>query len=444
MAEIDLAKLTSPISEAEQCGPDLDALGDADYMNFVAKAESLLPASFFGPDEKPFGGLQIGGTAIDFPGERTAMQPLLARTHDVRLLTILAKFCILSRDTDGFATAVRAIHELLAQWWDEVHPRAENGQFAARMAALETLDDLAPVIFPLQYAPLVRHPRIGPISYRNYMIATGEVARREGEDNHDLTTIEKALMEVELAELIEALGRVDALGTALTSIRNVCTERAGFEQAMKLERLPALVDKMKLFLNGFVAKRDPAASLLAETSPSGAESAGAGRVTISGEVRSLRDAAAALAAVADYFSRNEPSNPSLLLVRQAEQLMGKSFMEVMQALVPAHLEQAMINIGRDQVLHLPLQRLAEFGSTSQAAANGEGSGDTPSERPIEVKTRADAFKLLEQTAAFYRATEPSSPLPYLIERARDLADRDFLSLLKHVLPEGALTSKPES
>jgi len=34
----------------------------------------------------------------------------------------------------------------------------------------------------------------------------------------------------------------------------------------------------------------------------------------------------------------------------------------------------------------------------------------------------------------------SSPLPYLIERARNLADQDFLSLLKHVLPEGALTS----
>src|SRR4051812_46423444 len=150
MAEIDLAKLTSPISEAEQCGPDLDALGDADYMNFVAKAESLLPATFFGPDGKPFGGLQIGGTAIDFAGERAAIQPLLAQTHDVRLLTILARFCALSRDAGGFATAVRAIRQLLSERWDEVHPRGEDGQFPARMAALETLDDLAPVIFPLQ------------------------------------------------------------------------------------------------------------------------------------------------------------------------------------------------------------------------------------------------------------------------------------------------------
>jgi len=440
MAEIDLAKLTSPLSEAEPCGPDLDALGDPDYMNFMAKAESLLPAAFFGPDGKPFGGLQIGGTAIDFAGERAAMQPFLGQTQDVRLLAILAKFCLLSRDADGFITAVRAIRQLLSDRWDEVHPRGDDGQFAARMAALETLDDLAPVIFPLQYAALVRHPRIGPVSYRNYMIATGEVAKREGEDNYDLTTIEKALMEVELAELVDALGRVDALGTALADIRNVCTERAGFEQAMKLERLPALVDKMRAFLNTYVAKRDPSASLSTEAGAPSAESPGAGSVTITGDVRSLGDATAALAAVAEYFSRNEPSNPALLLVRQAEQLMGKSFMEIMQLLVPAHVEQAAITIGRDQVLQLPLQRLAEFGATSSpAATNGDGTA-LPAEQSIEAKTRADAFKLLEQTAAFYRTTEPSSPLPYLIERARNLADQDFLSLLKHVLPAGALTS----
>ena len=154
MAEIDLAKLTSPLSEAEPCGLDLDALGDPDYMNFMAKAESLLPVAFFGPDGKPFGGLQIGGTAIDFAGERAAMQPFLGQTQDVRLLAILAKFCLLSRDADGFITAVRAIRQLLSDRWDEVHPRGDDGQFAARMAVLETSRRPRTVIFPLQYAAL--------------------------------------------------------------------------------------------------------------------------------------------------------------------------------------------------------------------------------------------------------------------------------------------------
>jgi len=437
MGETDLAALTSPIADGEPCGPDLDLAGDLDYMNFIAKAESLLPSSFFGQENgKPFGGLQIGGSPIDFAAEIAAMQPLLAQTRDVRLLTILAKFCILNRDLDGFGTAVRALRDLLSERWDDVHPRGEDGAFTARMAALETLDDLAPVIFPLQYAQLIRHPRIGPISYRSHMIAAGEVAAREGEDNHDLTTVEKALMEGEFTELVQTLTRVDMLWTALTDIRSVCTERAGFGHAAKLDRLPNLAEKIRSLLNGFVAKRDPAASLAATAAEGAGAAADAGPLTLTGEVTSLADAAAALAAVAEYFSRHEPSNPALLLVRQAEQLMGKSFVEIMQVLLPAHVEQAAINIGRDQVLQLPLQRLADLGSTA-AQSFSDADGDGAAERRLEAKTRADAFKLLEQTAAFYRVSEPSSPLPFLIDRARDLAGRDFLSLLKHVLPEAA-------
>jgi type VI secretion system protein ImpA len=427
MAEIDLAALISPISEDDPCGPDLDLAGDADYMNFVAKAEGLFPASFFsGPEGRPF-----DRNSIDFAAEHAAMQPLLARTRDIRLLTILAKLRILDRDLPGFETAVRAIRELLSERWNDVHPRGEDGVFAARMAALDTLDDLAPVIFPLQYTPLVRAPRLGEISYRSYMIATGEVTAREGEDAHDLTAIENALEKVELAEVVQTLGCIDSLRTALADIRNICTEQAGFEHAAKFERLPGLVDKIRSLLNSVVVKLDPSAALPGE-SPAEGTKAAAEAAAFTGEVRNLADAADALAAVADYFSRREPSNPALLLVRQAEQLMGKSFIEVMQVLVPSHVEQATIHIGKDQMLPLPLQRLSDYGSVSSSP-----DGEAAPERRLEAKTRADAFRLLEQTAMYYRSAEPSSPLPYLIDRARDLAGRDFLSLLKQVLPNAA-------
>jgi type VI secretion system protein ImpA len=47
---------------------------------------------------------------------------------------------------------------------------------------------------------------------------------------------------------------------------------------------------------------------------------------------------------------------------------------------------------------------------------------------------------MQEVAAYYRAVEPSSPIPYLTDRARGLADRDFLSILKDFLPESALKS----
>jgi type VI secretion system protein ImpA len=63
---------------------------------------------------------------------------------------------------------------------------------------------------------------------------------------------------------------------------------------------------------------------------------------------------------------------------------------------------------------------------------------------FSVETRAQALGLLTKVASFFRTAEPSSPIPFLVDRARDLAQRDFLSLLNDVLPEGALKTIDKS
>jgi type VI secretion system protein ImpA len=55
-------------------------------------------------------------------------------------------------------------------------------------------------------------------------------------------------------------------------------------------------------------------------------------------------------------------------------------------------------------------------------------------RSFEIGTRREAVALLEDVGLFYRAREPSSPIPLLTDRARALAERDFLYLLQQMLP----------
>jgi type VI secretion system protein ImpA len=474
MAAIDFAMLAAPVSDEAPCGPDLELDGDPDYMNFMARTEGLLPVTFFsGPEGKPF-----DRTSIDFEAELASMAPLLERTRDVRLLALLAKLLVLNRNLAGFAGSLSTIEALLKAQWDGVHPRATDGDFAIRMAALESLDDMPPVVFPMQYMPLVNHRRLGPLSYRSWMIATGETKAREGETVLDPAAIEAAMLEVELPELVETRDQFMALQAMLRSIRDICLEHAGGERAAKLEKLPGLVDKILVLVNDIVVRRDPSLAMGDDQSAGGAEDAGASTVP-AGAVASTRAVAEALSAVADYFARCEPSNPALLLVRQAEQLMGKSFLEVMRVLVPNHMEHAAIQIGKDQqVFDLPVMQLSEFAQTPQTngadhpedqeeapsddeassgddqppadqASTDQGSAEDQEHRPVEVpreraprrleaKTRDDAIRLLEQIGAFYRSAEPSSPVPFLTERARSFAQRDFISLLKDVLPEGAL------
>ena len=125
------------------------------------------------------------------------------------------------------------------------------------MAALESLDDLPPVVFPLQYLPLINHRRLGPLSYRSWMIANGEAKPREGEAILDRAAIESALAETELAELVETRGQLQALQARLRGIRDICVDRAGGDRAAKLEKLPGLVDKILALVDEVVVKRDP-------------------------------------------------------------------------------------------------------------------------------------------------------------------------------------------
>jgi type VI secretion system protein ImpA len=454
MATVDFTSLARPVSDAEPCGPDLELAGDANYMNFVARAEGLLPTSFFVRDDEgrqtPF-----DRSALDIDAQVTQIANLLATTRDLRLLSLLAKFLIINRDLAGFTGAMDCIAKLLEERWDEVHPRGEGSDFSFRTVALQSLDDPPTVVFPLQYTPLLTSRRFGPITYRNYAVATGEAKPREDEGGPDLAVVHAAVTEADLAGLITTRDQLKALQGAVQRIRAVTIDRAGVEQAVNLESLTPVVGRMLAAAESTVVRRDPSAALpgaaTADAEAGAAQATGAAGATPSaiqpGAVASVAAAREALEAVTCYFDRVEPSNPAVLLVRQAQQLVGKSFVEVMRILMPAEAEQAIIQVGGEQSLRLSFEHLSALASAGQPrqvnglddepsagleaaggpAANGAG------ERRLEARTRPDALALLEQVGAFYRITEPSSPIPLLTGRARELAGRDFLSLLKDVL-----------
>ena len=92
-----------------------------------------------------------------------------------------------------------------------------------------------------------------------------------------------------------------------------------------------------------------------------------------------------------------------------------------------------------RVERLPIERMAELATSSSSGIESEVQ-DTV----FSAENRAQALGLLAKAAAFFRTAEPSSPIPFLVDRARDLAQRDFLSLLNDVLPEGALKTIDKS
>lgn len=431
MASLSFESLTVPLPGTDPCGDDLDLAGDADYMNFMAAAEWILPATFYSPhDNRPF-----DRTAVDFASQYKIIARLDERTRDLRLLVLLAKFSILDRDIAGFTTAIEAIAALLERDWDGVHPRADDGDFTLRMVVVQSLDDMVPVILPLHYVPLFEHRHAGPVSYRHCLLAEGEATAREEEQSLDLGLVRRALAEVELAPLLERRDQFKAIAGALARIKAAFVDNVGAGEAVAFPKLQPLVEKVRAFLDAQVVLRDPSAGdrVAAVAEPVETTDGEEVRAAAAEEIATFADARAALGAVAAYYERREPSNPALLLVRQAEQLVGKSFLDALQVLVPRYVEEAKVQIGRTQYFELPIGRLAEFASID----NGDGN-PAAGETMFTVTTRDTALQLLAKVGAFYHSAEPSSPVPYLVERARNLTGRDFLGLLREMLPRDTL------
>jgi type VI secretion system protein ImpA len=480
--DLAVASLCVPVADGDQpCGPDLDQLGDADYLNFFAQVEGILPGSFFDAlDGTPF-----DPASVSIDDQLVAIKPLIQRTRDIRLLVIQARVQILNRDLAGFGTSLAAVAYWLNEFWDQVHP---VGEAAARINAIETLD-IPTVTFSLQYAPLFEAPRLGTITYRSLLIATGEAKARAGEQKLDAAPILEARATANTATLGAVCESVAMVRSAIDQIRNAFVMHGA---AAGLDNLSQLVGKIQAFIDPVEATKASAAEADGATS---AATAGPGP-------RSCAEARDSLAAVADYYSRHEPSSPTLPLVRQAHQLIGKSFLEVIRILVPAHLEKAAFQIGGDRIFDLPIERLPnldsdfapshgdfvpshrDFAPSHHVAPSidrqGQGEGQNPGEgekqdqdqdqdqdrdqdrdqdqdqdqdqgtrelppsplnvtpTPIQVSSRAQAIALLDQVQRYFQLSEPSSPVPMLCERARAFAERDFMAVLREVLPKAAL------
>ena len=403
------------ISDEAFCGPDLDLDGDMEFMNFVAAIEGQLPDSFFSFDRK----------SIDFPAAFATAARLRTRTHDLRLNLLVAKLTILNRDFYGFADEVAQVRWFLETHWEDVHPRAEHGKFFTRLAQLGTLDDGPVVVLPLQYATLLQTERDGPLNFRAVMVANGDAKLRDGEKLAPAVAIERMIgtsVEVEaLTKLHDALTR---LGDDLAAITILTAERVDHESAVRFNALGAVVAKIRDFAQGALARRGLG---VAPATPNSEVDGGA--PSTPGRFETLADVDAALAAALGYFQAREPSSPALLLIVQARGTLGKNLYEVIRMIAPRHADNARVCVGPSDAFSIPVNSLAD------APALDFSPGDAP---PAE--TRMEALGLIDQVATHLRSAEPSSPAPYLLDRARALATRDFLSLLGEVFPADDLES----
>ena len=125
------------------------------------------------------------------------------------------------------------------------------------------------------------------------------------------------------------------------------------------------------------------------------------------------------------------------------------------------MEGAMRNQGGDQAapefdsLSVPLARTLkrvndQLGTrtpnpgTATAGPGGDGAAAGGAVAGNAIRSRQDATRALDAVADFFRANEPSSPIPLLLDRAKRLVARSFLEVLAELAPEALGPAKAAS
>ncbi|HTM76621.1 MAG TPA: type VI secretion system ImpA family N-terminal domain-containing protein [Devosia sp.] len=444
--------LSEPISADAPCGPDLEESGASDYSNYLVLAASRLPQRFFqsiesGPDRA---GLPFDKASIDLETEQAIIHAFLQRTRDVRLLTLDARFQILAGNIIGLCEAIEGIALVVTRFWADFHPLPfEDGDQIMRINSLEGLVDYAQIILPLQHAPLAMGNRIAPVTYRNYLVATGQAEIREREERVALDVIERTLMADAAQERVQAVAAaVAAARTGLDDIRTIFITNLGHENAPRFDALGTTLDGIAQLLQRLAsgAGAEPATAPSQPFGMPGADGqASEAAPTFAAAIPTSAQAKAALLAAENYFLASEASNPALVLIHQARMLVGRSLVEALESLLPETANRAMfrfesgpfpfeIDLSRMRIVTDDLLGVVADGEDAEPPPDDEPATEDDPGIVFSAATRGDAGQLLVAVEQFYRANEPSSAIPVLLTRARSFINKDFNTILAELMP----------
>ena len=316
MSEPDLDNLLAPLAADAPCGPDLE---------YDPAFQAMLEAAA-GKPERQYGDNIYPAEPPDWPTVHARASELAQRTRDLRVAVWLTRSGARLRGLRDAVSGLRLVEGLLDRYWDAVHPAldaSDNNDPTARVNALGALSDPVGGLSDLRAASLTGQR--GSLTVREIELALGPAEPFPGESVPTEDGVVQAVT--------TAVGADPELAQSMQS----CYEAAqalsnSLERRIEASQAPDLVPLKKLMqrVADAAAKAAGNGAMVEQGSVAGATTAN----RPPGTINSREDASRALDRVCEWIERNEPSNPAPLLIRRAQRLMSKSFIDIIRDLTP--------------------------------------------------------------------------------------------------------------
>lgn len=320
MPDLDIEPLLSDLQGDAPCGVDLEY--DPAFLALL-EAGAGKPETQWSPAVPP-----------EWFAVLDQSLQLARRTRDLRVAVWVTRAAAHVHGLIGAVRGLQLVQGLIDRHWDLVHPRLDSGDGndpAMRVSALAPLAHPDAGLADVRAATLTEE-RAG-LRVRDLELGVGRAEPVAGETVPTKEGLLKAL-----ATAIEATPGLNetllAGHEAVVRIDTALAERIG------PDRGPDFAPLKELFAVVALAARRVNGTAEVEAAPSaGAAASARPMASAPGTISSREDALEALQRVSDWIERNEPSNPAPLLIRRAQRLMSKNFLEIIRDLVPDGMGQ---------------------------------------------------------------------------------------------------------
>lgn len=323
---VDVEALLQPVSEAEPCGPDLSY--DPDFRRISRELDDA------SQKEKPAEDANVG------PAAETAVA-LLARSKDMWIASHGFCFALYSGDLTACGKLLELIAGFAEQFWDSCHPALDEGSDPAggRREACRQLASVARVTRPLERLQLQPLKSKGRLSFKDILGAAGPETKAADILAQSPEMIRRAIDDTNVGEWSALSEQLDIILQGSRRISAAFDDKAS-GQGPDLGPFDAAVARLKGFADAVIARKAPAATADEDAEYSAGGGHGEGPA-LGGPIRSRAQAVSALDAVKAFLMATEPSSPAPLLIERAKRLIGMDFMQIIENLAPAGLEEAL-------------------------------------------------------------------------------------------------------
>jgi type VI secretion system protein ImpA len=339
MSTIDVDNLLTEASTEPPCGPDLR------YDPAYYELETMLQAR---QEEDEAG-------EPNWREMRDRCVELLGRTKDLRVALYLVLALLKIEGMPGMRDGLALLRGLLERFWDQIHPQLDPDDNNDPLERLNIIVSLSPppeggfqdpMMFRqrLWEVPLSNSRRLGQFSLRDMLIAEGKLSPAADSEAPKPEVIDAAFEDTSIEELKELAQASQESIDHVLGIEAALGSHVDSDTVPDLSGCREVLSDMLGRVQSYLAKRGITPSGAEGEASTGEEKESGKEKALSGEIRSPKDVLSALEKVCQYYERHEPSSPVPLLVRRAQRLVSKSFVEIIRDLSPEATKQVE-NIG---------------------------------------------------------------------------------------------------